>query len=49
MITLVIFLIPFALGVLLAQSDAKIGPIPVKLLGYILAGAFGLLTLLFIL
>ena len=49
MITLVIFLIPFAFGILLTQSDEEIGPVPVKLLGYLLAAVFGLLTLIYVL
>ena len=49
MISLIIFLIPFAIGILLTQSDEKIGPIPIKLLGYILAAVFGLFTLLLLL
>lgn len=49
MIALVIFLIPFIIGILLIGSDAKVGPIPVKVLGWVLTIAFGFLTLLLVL
>ena len=49
MITVVVFLIPLVIGILLTGSDAKIGPVPIKVLGYILAITSGLFLVLFLL
>lgn len=49
MSTLAVLSIPFVIGLLLTRSDGNVGPIPVKVFGYILAGLFGLFLLLLLL
>lgn len=45
---IIVFLLPIVIGLLLTRSDSSIGPIPIKMLGYILIAIFGLFLVLLI-